>query len=98
MKFTKSEYIIFLVAAVIIFVFATLFYFDFTSKSAVGQERVVGSITLKKRIAQRKYSSQVIWEDIERKEPVSHNDSIRTADSSQAVIRLTDGPGKNENK
>ncbi|OHD64140.1 MAG: hypothetical protein A2176_00680 [Spirochaetes bacterium RBG_13_51_14] len=91
MKFTKSEYIIFLVAAVIIFVFATLFYFDFTSKSAVGQERVVGSITLKKRIAQRKYSSQVIWEDIERKEPVYNNDSIRTADSSQAVIRLTDG-------
>jgi hypothetical protein len=91
MRFSKNEYIIFTVAAVIILVFSLLFYFDFTSLSAVGEERIVGSIIYKQHVAQRKYSSQVVWEDIERKSPVYNNDSIRTADQSEAVIRIADG-------
>jgi hypothetical protein len=78
-------------ATLVICVFSLLFYFDFTSRSAIGQERIVGSIAFKKRIAQRKYSEQVVWDDIEQMTPVYNNDSIRTADLSEAVIRLADG-------
>jgi hypothetical protein len=91
MRFSKNEYIAFSAAAVIILVFSLFFYLDFTGRSAVGEERIVGSITFKKHLAQRKYSSQVVWEDIEWKSPVYNNDSLRTAEQSEAVIRLADG-------
>jgi hypothetical protein len=91
MRLSKVEFSVYTTAAVIICVFSTLFYFDFTSRAAMGQERVVGSITYKKRVAQRKFAEQVVWEDIEHKEPVYNNDSIRTAEGSETVIRLVDG-------
>jgi hypothetical protein len=91
MRFSKNEYIAFSAAAVIILAFSFLFYFDFTGRSALGQERIVGSITYKKQVAQRKYSSQVVWEEIDLKSPVYNNDAIRTADQSEAVVRLADG-------
>ncbi len=75
----------------IVIIFSLLFYFDFTSRSAAGQERIVGSISFKKQIAQRKYSDQVVWDEIEQSAPVYNNDSLRTADNSEAVVRLTDG-------
>ncbi|HOD14217.1 MAG TPA: FecR domain-containing protein [Spirochaetota bacterium] len=91
MKLSKVEFSVYTAAAVILCVFSTLFYFDFTSKPAVGQERIVGSIAFKKRVAQRKFASQVVWEDIEQKEPVYNNDTIRTSNASETVIRLVDG-------
>ncbi len=91
MKFTRGDYTVFSGGAVIIIVFSLLFYFDFTSRSARGQERSVGSIIFKKQVAQRKYASQVIWEDVEKRMPVYNNDSIRTSVQSEAVIRLNDG-------
>src|SRR5512136_1843120 len=91
MRLSKVEFSVYTAAAVIICVFSTLFYFDFTSRAAMGQERVVGSITYKKRVAQRKFAEQVVWEDIERKEPVYNHDSIRTAEGSETAIRLVDG-------
>src|SRR3990172_5476170 len=91
MRFSKNEYIAFSAAAVVILLFSLFFYLDFAGRSAVGEERIVGSITFKKHLAQRKYSSQVVWEDIEWKSPVYNNDSLRTAEQSEAVIRLADG-------
>ncbi len=91
MRLSKNEYIYFSIAVLIICIFSLLLYFDFTSRSAIGQERIVGSIAFKKRVAQRKYSDQVVWDDIEQTSPVYNNDSIRTAEMSEAVIRLADG-------
>lgn len=91
MKLSRNEYIFFSIAALIICVFSLLFYFDFTSRSAMGQERIVGSIAFKQRVAQRKYADQVVWEEIEQTAPVYNNDSIRTAERSEAVVRLSDG-------
>ena len=50
----------------------------------VGDLEKVGTITFKRQIAQRKYGSQVIWEEIEKNTPVYNNDSIRTAEESMA--------------
>ncbi|HOT43740.1 MAG TPA: FecR domain-containing protein [Spirochaetota bacterium] len=91
MKLSKREYIYFSIAALIICAFSLLFYLDFTGRSAIGQERIVGSIVFKKNMAQRKYSGQVVWDEIELTAPVYNNDSIRTAERSQAVVRLFDG-------
>lgn len=91
MKLSKTEYIVFVAAGIIVCSFSVLFYFDFSGRTAAGEERIVGSVTYKKSQAQRKYSSQVVWEDIEQRAPVYNNDSIRTAELSEAIIRLNDG-------
>ncbi|MCU0822172.1 MAG: FecR family protein [Spirochaetes bacterium] len=79
------------VGATIITTFSYLFYADITKKMDIGNAEVVGTISYKKKVAQRKYSSQVVWEDVNQNTPVYNNDSIRTADLSEAVITLNDG-------
>ncbi|MDY6935384.1 MAG: FecR domain-containing protein [Spirochaetota bacterium] len=91
MKLFNGDYIALGFGAVIISTFSFLFYFDITNKVEVGAAEVVGNIKYKRNTAQRKYSSQVVWENIERDEILYNNDSIRTADLSEAVIYLKDG-------
>ncbi len=69
----------------------SLFYFDYTRKVDAGNLEKVGTLTFKRLIAQRKYGKQVVWEEIQTNTPVFNNDSIRTAEESDAVIRLNDG-------
>ena len=78
-------------SALVISTFSLLLFLDFTSRIEAGDAREIGTITYKKRVSQRKYGSQVIWEDVDNNSPVYVNDSIRTADLSQAVVRLKDG-------
>ncbi len=78
-------------SAVIIATFSTLLYADLSARLDAGDAVQIGTITYKKRVAQRKYGAQVIWEDVEQNVPVFNNDSVRTSDSSEAVIRLADG-------
>lgn len=78
-------------SALIISTFSLLLFLDFTSRIEAGDAREIGKITYKKRVSQRKYGNQVIWEDVENNTPVYINDSIRTSDLSEAVVRLQDG-------
>ena len=57
----------------------------------MGEAQVIGTITFKKREAQRKYSRQVVWESLEQSGPIFNNDTIRTGEKSEAVIRIKDG-------
>ncbi len=91
LKKINSDHIAIGVTAVIVAVFSLLLYLDFTRKVDVGEAEKIGTITFKKKVAQRKYSGQVVWEDIEQNSPVFNFDSIRTADISEAVIHLEDG-------
>ncbi len=86
------------IGAVIISSFSYLFYADITKKVDIGDAELVGSITFKKLVAQRKYSSQVVWEDVQQNSPVYNNDSIRTAEQSEAIIKLNDGTKINVNE
>ena len=52
---------------------------------------LIGTITYKRKIAERKYAGQVIWEGIENNVPVYNYDAIRTSDQSEASVRLNDG-------
>ena len=91
MKSLNSNLIVVGIGTAIIVIFSLLFYFDITRKVDAGDAEVVGTITFRKRVIQRKYSAQVVWEDVEQNSPVYNYDSIRTAEGSVAIVRIKDG-------
>ena len=86
-----SDYLVVGTISSVIITFSLLFYFDITRKVDTSQSEVVGSVTFKRRVAQRKYAAQVVWEEVKQETPIYNHDAIRTADMSEAVIRLKDG-------
>jgi len=83
------------ISAFIITVCSALLYADYSSREGAGDAKQIGTITYKKKVAQRKYASQVVWEDLEQNTPVYNNDTIRTADLSEAIVNLADGTSIN---
>lgn len=91
MKFLNTNILAAGIASVIIATFALLFYTDITRKADAGEAELIGTITFKRKVAHRKYASQVVWEELEQNEKIYNYDSIRTADLSEAIIHLEDG-------
>ncbi len=91
MRLWNSNVIAVSLGAAVIATFSLLFYFDVTRRVQVGDAEIVGSITYKKKLAQRKYSNQVVWEEVEQNAPVYNYDAIRTAEGAEAVVRIKDG-------
>lgn len=91
MRYLNSNFIVLAVGTTIIATFSMLFYFDVNRRIDVGDAQVIGTITFKKHVAQRKYSRQVVWEDLDQTEPIYNNDTIRTGDKSEAVVKIKDG-------
>ncbi len=50
-----------------------------------------GYITFKYKVAQRKFPSRMIWEDVEQMLPIYNHDSIRTDFLSEAIVTLNNG-------
>jgi len=71
--------------------FGWMLYADFGQRIEKTDGVRLGTITFKKRVAERKYSDQVIWETITENSVLYDNDSLRTADGSEAVVLLDDG-------
>jgi hypothetical protein len=65
-------------------------YKDFTSESK-GAQKQIGTITFKKKTAERKFSGRAIWESLSQKSPVYDLDSVRTTEGSSATVNLSDG-------
>ncbi len=86
-----ADYIAVGVTVLVITACSALLYADYAMRIETGGAKRIGAITFKKKDARRKYQSQVIWEDLGRDSPVYNNDTIRTAELSEAVIKLTDG-------
>jgi hypothetical protein len=86
----SSSHIVVAAGTVIILVLAFFLYRDITMIGAGGGEKI-GVITFKKRVAQRKFARQVVWQEVEANMPVYANDTIRTEDLSEAEIELKDG-------
>jgi hypothetical protein len=91
MKYFRKDFLIVAAGTAVITTFAFLYYKDITKKVQAGSSEIIGTITYKRKIAERKYTGQVIWEGLEYNIPVYNNDSIRTADQSEAVVELKDG-------
>nr|HPI15767.1 FecR domain-containing protein [Spirochaetota bacterium] len=79
------------VGALIILVFSLLLYLDMRGSRGGARTEEIGTITFKRQTAQRKYAEQVVWDDLAQSVPVYNYDTIRTADMSEAVVRLKDG-------
>lgn len=73
------------------FIFSILLYLDLNRKVEASTGKVVGKITYRNKTIQRKYDSQVVWDDLEQSAPLTNRDSIRSADQSEALITLNDG-------
>jgi hypothetical protein len=62
-----------------------------TGRIEKNPEDAIGTITFKKRSAERKYAEIVLWEGIPQSAPVFNYDSIRTFEGSAATIKLKNG-------
>ncbi len=91
MRFSLSDILAVGIGAAVITTFSYLYYADVTARVNAGAGEVVGTVTYKRKTAERKYPGQVVWEDVDKEVPLYNNDSIRTADLSEAVIHLNDG-------
>lgn len=91
MNFLKSDIIACAVGATVIATFSTLFYFDYTRSIEAGDAEKIGTVTFKRAVAQRKYASQVVWEEVRQHSPVYNYDTIRTSDDSEATLHIKDG-------
>lgn len=72
-------------------VLSYLLYLDITRGSGPGSTELIGKIAAKRNMAERKYSAQVVWNEVFKDSDLYNYDTIRTADRSEAVIRLKDG-------
>lgn len=68
-----------------------MLYADFTERIDRSSTVQIGTITFKKKRAERKFTGQVLWDGIEQNSPIYNYDSIRTEKNSLAVIYLNDG-------
>lgn len=66
-------------------------YLDFHKRPEERGAEKQGYITFKYRVAQRKFPSRMIWEDVEQMLPIYNKDSIRTDFLSEAIVTLNNG-------
>ncbi|MCB1324972.1 MAG: FecR domain-containing protein [Spirochaetales bacterium] len=76
---------------VIIAIFLLLFYLDYTRTVDIGDREVIGFIRYRNNIVQRRFSDQVIWSNLQNESPLTDEDTIRSANLSDAEIHLNDG-------
>ncbi len=91
MRLSKSDAVIFIIGLAILAVLGYLLYADIMDRSGLGSTKLIGQITSKRNTAERKFSSQVVWDDISRGSSLYNYDTVRTADRSEATIKLLDG-------
>jgi hypothetical protein len=61
-----------------------------TKTSKEGQNPVIGILTFKNKLIQRKFDSEVIWDEVNSGIEVRNRDTIRTGDFSDALLTLND--------
>ena len=76
---------------VIIAIFLLLFYLDYTRTVDIGDREVIGFIRYRNNIVQRRFADQVIWSNLQNESPLTDEDTIRSANLSDAEIHLNDG-------
>lgn len=95
MKFSKDEHAIWMICVAVIILFSVLVYRDMTGSRGGGSGEIVGYITFKYNTAQRKYDSEVVWENLPdtgsgvKRIPIYNKDAIRTTSLAEATIELT---------
>jgi hypothetical protein len=91
MRLSKSDIIAGSMGALALALLAYLLYAAMGYRSGPGNAELIGLVKSKRNITERKFSSRVVWDEVEKNTSVYNFDTIRTADRSEAVIRLKDG-------
>lgn len=91
MKFSKGDWTFTIVSILLLLGLSYALYLDFTSGVGAGDRQQVGTLTFKRRTAERKFSGSTLWQGMDASVPVYNMDSIRTAADSEATITLNDG-------
>ncbi|EMY79655.1 sigma factor regulatory protein, FecR/PupR family [Leptospira weilii serovar Ranarum str. ICFT] len=87
---TEGKYVVTFLTGLIL-LFSILLYLHVTSGHKKGNNPEIGKIIFKNKKAQRKYDSEVVWEEIETEMKVRNKDTVRTAEEAEAVLVLNDG-------
>ena len=90
MKLSKTDRIIPVVTISLIVLFSVMLYVDFTRIFTRSRAAEIGVLTYKKRIAERRFAEEVLWENIDRNAKVFNCDYLRTTEDSGAVVNLKD--------
>lgn len=86
----KSDFFITILFLLMASFFIQLFWNEYTRTLTKLNEAPVGTITYKKRTAQRKFIDRVIWDMLKQASSVYNADTLRTIDLSEAVILFRD--------
>ena len=89
-KLTKSRYVqtgLTIISLICLY----LLFSEYQNKNKTNDSEIIGYITQKTKMIQRKSDSTVVWSDVEQKTPLSRRDTIRSEELSNAVIVLNDG-------
>ncbi|HNW28877.1 MAG TPA: FecR domain-containing protein [Spirochaetota bacterium] len=90
MKLLKTDRIIPVVTISLIVIFSFMLYVDFTRKFTRSRAAEIGVLTYKKKITERRFAEEVLWENIEHNAKVYNCDYLRTTEDSGAVVNLKD--------
>ena len=91
MKSLTRDILFSLVCFIIILTASVLLYFQLTARISHIQAEQIGTISFKRKVAERKFSERSIWEGLDQLSPVYNYDSIRTASNSEAIVHLQNG-------
>ncbi|MDI7213467.1 FecR family protein [Leptospira santarosai] len=87
---TEGKYVVTFLTGLFLALSVSL-YLHLTSEHKKGSNPEIGKIIFKNRKAQRKFDSEVVWEEIETEMKVRNKDTVRTDDKAEAVLVLNDG-------
>ncbi len=86
----KKDHIIPAACVTVIIISSVMLYIDFSHRIEHASAAHIGTITFKKKIAERKYTGEIIWEDVKQNAPIYNFDTIRTSSDSLSIIKFKD--------
>ena len=86
----ERSYLYIIILFSIITIFSYRLYKNMTRTSKEGQNPIIGILTFKNKLIQRKFDSEVIWDEVNSGIEIRNRDTIRTGDFSDALLTLND--------
>ncbi|MCL1834297.1 MAG: FecR domain-containing protein, partial [Leptospirales bacterium] len=93
MKSWNKDSLLMALCAAVILVSSYYLYKELMGKIDRSDEDAIGTLVIKKNVAERKYAEHVIWEGIDSSSPFFNYDTIRTISDSAAYLQF-DGGGE----
>lgn len=90
MLLLKTDRLVPIITISLIAACSAALYYDFTRKYTQSRGAEIGVLTYKKKIAERRFAEEVLWESIDQNSKVFNCDYLRTTEGSGAAVHLKD--------